>query len=221
MFLPTSLFLFPPTPPLPYLCIKLLPPRVLLLLQHFPHILHDEGAPWDGVHCEQTESLPPRARGRNLGALLPRELLVAAVAIGGGVGCDTVAGHALHVEGAVDAVGAAPTCAATTTPAANGFAGTQHDVVLVHDFGVAVDVDVVGDELPDSGAARAAAAAGAAAQGGGFGGGVAIVAQAGGPQLEGETGAGAGEGGGGVKGAGVKFGGGEGRVLVCEGGGKM
>ena len=160
--------------------------------------------------------LPARS-GRDLSALLPRELLVAAVAVGGGVGCHAVAGHALHVEGAVDAVGATPLRAATTAAAAaNGFTRTQHDVVLVHDFRVAVDVDVVGDELPDGGAARAAGAS-VAAKSSGLGGRVAIVAQPRGAQLEGEAGAGAGEGGGGFERAGVNFGGGEGRVLRRRG----
>lgn len=210
---------------LPDLGVKVLPPRVLLFLEHLADILDDK-LPLDQVDLrEEPKPLGAGALALERRALLAREALVAAVLVVARAR-GAVARDALEVERPVDA----GLAAAADDDAAGGRrrscgvggcirrqrrAGAEHDVVLVQLLGVAVDVDVLGDELPDRRAAlgrgrrRGAAAAAAACSSGlarsglfrGLASVVAIVADAEGPILEDEALPGSCKVGGGLKGA--------------------
>ena len=157
-------------PHLPDFRVKVLPPRVLFFLEHLPDVFDDK-LPLGQIHLgEEAKALGAGALGLERGALLASKALVAAVLVVAGAR-GAVARDALEVERPVDAgLAAAPPNDAGRGRRIRGQrgAGAEHDVVLVELLGVAVDVDVLGDELPDGRAAlgRGGGGRGAAA---GFG----------------------------------------------------
>ena len=148
---------------LPDFCVKVLPPRVLFLLQNLADVFDDK-LPLRQIHLrEEAEPFRPRALGLELGPLLPSKALVAAVLVIARAR-GAVARDALQVERPVDARLAAASDGDGGGGSGRGRdsgralrgqrgASTKHDVVLVELLGVSVDVHVLRDELPDRRAA--------------------------------------------------------------------